>query len=376
MRFTLVAMFAMIIGGTGARCFAGDNILVNSDFSQGTKGWGGVGSDDKQEVGLVDVGGAKGMKLARKAAGDTRVFIDQTVKVKPQTLYRFSVTGSGKGSAVIRVRPQSVKDPEYDKACKPWSICSGPMPASEKAVTSGHDFDTGMKVDQVIVMVYLDGKDAGEYVVTNVSLTEVGSSVPGDNEKIIVYLGDSLTNLSYLPFEERVDAVLKEMLAKEKVGAFRQINYAADGEYIKDLLNSNRYKKMVKENLARVDIAIIRYGGNDSRYGTPEDFKKQMGILSDKLIADYPKVKIIMGTGTYLKGNDDVNLKQYGAYWSATREFAAERKYPLSDMYAAFEKLQSDKLTRNSGDMHPSAEGAKVMAETLVKDVAGMLKTP
>jgi lysophospholipase L1-like esterase len=369
-------MLGLTICGAAGRCLAGENILANGDFSEGAKAWGGVGSDDRQEVSIIGTGSTKAMKLVRKAAGDTRVFIDQTVKVKPQTLYRFSVTGTGKAPVVIRVRPQSTTDNDYNTVSKSWAFASAPMPPGETPITSGTEIDTGMKIDQVIVMVYLDGKDAGEYTVNRVSLTEVGSAVPGDNEKIVLYLGDSFTNGSYLPFEQRVDAGVREILSKEKVGPYRQISLAADGEYVKDLLNSNRYQKVVKENLARVDVAIIRYGGNDSRYGTPDDFRKQLSLLCDKLTADYPKVKFIMGTGTYLKGNDYVNTKQYGAYWNATREFAAERQLPVSDMYAAFEKAQSDKLTRNSDDMHPSAEGTRLMAETIARELIPLLKTP
>ena len=114
----------------------------------------------------------------------------------------------------------------------------------------------------------------------------------------------------------------------------RQVNLAADGEYVKDLLESGRYQKCVKENYERVDVAIIRYGANDSRFSTPEDFKKQTAALCDALKKDYPNITILMSTGTYLKGDADVNTKQYGPYWQATCFLARGRELYISSIAA------------------------------------------
>jgi lysophospholipase L1-like esterase len=343
---------------------AQENLLKGCNFGEGIKGWGGVGDDEKKSVAVVDLeGGKKGLQLSRKAEG--AVGIDQTVSLKPQTLYKLSITGFGKAQTSIRLRPASSKDKEFATVLKPWAITTAPLIVGEQSHTTDFFFDSGLKADSTAVMVYLtEPKDLGAYAITALSLTEAGSAKPADDETIVLHLGDSFTAGIYLPVEQRLPTLLQAMLAKAlPTRKVRQINLAADGEYIKDLLGSNRYKKIVKENLERVDIAVIRYGGNDSRFGTAEDFKKQMATLCDNLVKDYPKITIVLSTGTYLKGNDDVNLKQYAPYWQATRDLAKERGLALVDVYARFDKEQSDKLTRNPGDMHPSAEGVRLMAE-------------
>ena len=144
----------------------------------------------------------------------------------------------------------------------------------------------------------------------------------------------------------------------------QQINYGADGETVRELLDSGRYQKTIKENLPKVDVVVIRYGANDMRSESPAAFRKSLEELCDRLEKDYPKVKIVLGTGPFLVNQDVVN-KQYGPYWQVSRDVAKDRKYPLADVYAAFESKKSETLCRGKADMHPSAEGVKVMGEVI-----------
>src|ERR1035437_7483860 len=109
---------------------------------------------------------------------------------------------------------------------------------ADKTVASELVFDSGLKTQQAMLSGYIDGKDPAEYGVESISLKEIGSSKPKADEKIVLHLGDSLTITSYLPFEDRTEAAIGKLLAKEMAGAkVRQINWGADGEFIKDLLN-------------------------------------------------------------------------------------------------------------------------------------------
>jgi lysophospholipase L1-like esterase len=339
------------------------NLLKGCDFAGDAKGWNGLGDDEKKSVSLVELpGGKKGLCLCRKAAG-VDVGIDQAVPLAPQTLYKCSITGFGKAQVSIRLRPACSKDDEFETLFKPWAVTSAPLVASDEPRTTEFIFDSGLKADRTAVKVYLpDAKDLGSYTITTISLRQAGSSKPDPDETVILHLGDSITASIYLPFEQRVDAALAPMLAKGfPARKIRQINLGADGEYIKDLLDSGRYKKVVKENYQRVDVAIIRYGANDTRFGAAEDFKKQLASLCDALRSDYPGIKILLGTGPYLKGTQ----AQYGQYWQAIRDLAADRKFGLVDIYARMEKSQSDKLTLGPGNMHPSRDGVQLMAEEI-----------
>ena len=86
-------------------------------------------------------------------------------------------------------------------------------------------------------------------------------------EVVIVHFGDSTCITSYLPAEQRVEAVLNDRLSKSYRN--RRIishNVAAGGDYIRQFLDSGRYKKAVKDRIPHIDIALIRYGHNDQTH--------------------------------------------------------------------------------------------------------------
>ena len=265
-RFALLAAAILVMSGVAE---AQENLLKGCDFSKDAKGWNGLGSDDKKEVALVH-GDKNGLVLTCKAAGDGAAAqlparIDQTVRLRPQTLYKLSITGFGNVPTTIRLRPTSSKDDKFGTVLKPWAVTTAPLVVTNEPRTTEFVFDSGLKADSTAVMVYLtEPAKIGSYTISSISLTEIGSSKPAADETIVLHIGDSITASIYLPFEQRVDALLRDMLAKEMPARkIRQINIGADGEFVKDLLTTDRYKKVVKENYELVDVAIIRYGAND-----------------------------------------------------------------------------------------------------------------
>ena len=351
----------------------GADVLKNGDF-RSAGGWGGLGSDEKKEVVVVDAAGGKVLVLRRKQA-DAGVAIDQTVRLKPQTLYKLSATGSGTADARLRLRPSASSDKDFSNLSKCWATSTAPFEPGDKPQTMEFVFDSGLKADSASVSVYLgDPKQLGEFTLQSVSLTELSSSKPAKDEVIVAHLGDSITITSYLPFHRRVDRRLDAMTRVELPAAkARHINWGADGEYVKDFLDSGRYRKTVKENFERIDVAFIRYGANDSRNGTADDFKTQLGRLCDALQRDYPGIVIVIGTGPYVLKQDYINTRQYGPCWQASRDLAKEKGFRLADVYARFEKEQSPDLCRKPGDMHPSARGVEVMADEMFKTLKEVL---
>ena len=158
-----------------------------------------------------------------------------------------------------------------------------------------------------------NSKDGGPmtYTVKSVRLEPVQSTAASVKELVIAHIGDSFTSTIYLRFEERLDSLLQKLFAanapKLKV---RNINLGVDGEYLQEMIDTGRYEKAIHQQYARIDVAVIRYGGNDSRKYSPAEFAKWLGVLSDKISKDYPGVKIMIGTGIWLKGDDDVNKRQ------------------------------------------------------------------
>ena len=120
-------------------------------------------------------------------------------------------------------------------------------------------------------------------------------------EVVIVHFGDSTCITSYLPKEQRVEAVLNDRLSafyeNQRIVSH---NVAAGGDYIRQFLDSGRYKKAVKDRIPHIDIALIRYGHNDQKHCEPVDFQRHLEELCDLLVTDYPGVQIVLETNTWV----------------------------------------------------------------------------
>ncbi len=86
------------------------------------------------------------------------------------------------------------------------------------------------------------------------------------HEIVIVHFCDSTCISSYLPNEQRVDAVFNDRLsAMYKHQKIVSHNVAAGGDFIRGFLDTGRYENVVKDKIPHIDIALIRYGHNDHR---------------------------------------------------------------------------------------------------------------
>jgi len=353
---------------------AGDDAVRNGDFKQGGASWEIPAPDDAQECAVVDVDGAKAARLRRKKEGAQAGIVQFNLKLKPQTLYRLSVTGRGDAAGHVSLCPQSSKDPDFLRLYKAWAVSSAPLAPSRESATESLLFDSGLGPDSAFLKLGVDGTAPGSYTVSAVALAETGPSRPAPDELVIAHIGDSITITSYLPFSQRVDAQLDRRIRK----AFpalktRQVNLGADGEWVRELFETPRYEKAIRGQNQRIDIAVIRYGGNDSRKYPAADFKKHLAALCDALQKDYPAVKIVLGDGPFMFKNDEVN-RQYAAYWQAHRDLAAERAYPLAEVYKRFEKAASVAVYRGENDLHPGAQGVALCADAVFAALEPLLK--
>jgi len=352
-------------------------LLKNGDFRDGSASWSDVAVDGDKAAEIVELDGAKALKLTRIKPGAMPLATQYNIKLRPQTLYRLTVTGVGETRAAVSFRPSSAKDPEFQNLCKSWATSAAPMDPSKEPATETFLFDSGLKADKAFLSLRLDGDQPGTYCFKRASLTEVASTKADKSEVVIAHLGDSITITSYLPFSQRIDAVLAPHISKAFPALkVRQLNLGVDGESAKVLLDTGRYNKALKENYDRLDIAIIRYGSNDSRLpdgGGPEGFRKQLARLCDALQRDYPGITLILGTGPCLHNADAVNTK-YAPYWQAVRDLAKERAYAVADVYRSFEKEASLKTAKAEGDMHPSPYGVKLAADVEFAALEKILK--
>jgi len=243
--------------------------------------------------------------------------------------------------------------------------------------------------------------------------TNSTASRPTDKaEVVIVHFGDSTCITSYLPAEQRVEAVLNDRLSnfyrKQEIVSH---NVAAGGDYIRQFLESGRYKKAVKDRISHIDIALIRYGHNDQKHCEPVEFKRHLERFCDLLAKDYPGVQIILETNTWVDpkhhaADPQISVKlneRMNAVWDVVRQLAKERKYQLVEIYERkmmeTEAGNWDQRIRNQQlsmekfgkrildgskdnemkdvpgwfyDNHPNVNGVKIIADEEFKVITGL----
>jgi lysophospholipase L1-like esterase len=231
-------------------------------------------------------------------------------------------------------------------------------------------------------------------------------------EIVIVHFGDSTCITSYLPKEQRVESVLNDRLSAfcENQNVVSH-NVAAGGDYIRQFLDSGRYRKVVKERIPDIDIALIRYGHNDQKHCEPVEFKKHLEEFCGLLAEDYPGVQIILETNTWVDpkhhaADPETSVKlneRMNAVWDVVRQVAKERKYPLVEIYErkkketeagnwdqrirhqqlSMEKFgrrildgsKDDEMSNVAGwfyDNHPNANGVRIIADEEFKVITGL----
>jgi lysophospholipase L1-like esterase len=239
------------------------------------------------------------------------------------------------------------------------------------------------------------------------------ASRPKDRaDVVIVHFGDSTCITSYLPKEQRVEAVFRERLAAfYKNQNVVSHNVAAGGDYIRQFLDSGRYKKAVKDRIPHIDLALIRYGHNDQKHCEPVEFKRHLEEFCGLLAEDYPGVQIILETNTWVDpkhhavdSNASVKLNErMNTVWAVVRKVAEKRKYPLVencerkkketeagnwDQRIRHQQLSMEKFGRRildgekDGEMkgepgwfydnHPNANGVRIIADEEFKVITGL----
>jgi lysophospholipase L1-like esterase len=243
-------------------------------------------------------------------------------------------------------------------------------------------------------------------------LLQPAEAADARQEVVIVHFGDSTCITSYLPETQRVEAVLNDRLsAFYKHQKIVSHNVAAGGDYIRQFLDSGRYKKSVKDKIPHVDIALIRYGHNDQKHCEPSDFKRHLEEFCDLLKTDYPGIQIILETNTWVDAehySGDLPAtarfnQRMDSVWAVVRQLAGERKYPLVEIYERKkreteagnwdQRIRNQKLSQEKFgrpildgskdeemkdvpgwflDNHPNANGVKIIADEEFKTITSL----
>jgi lysophospholipase L1-like esterase len=159
----------------------------------------------------------------------------------------------------------------------------------------------------------------------------------GSSPVRVLLLGDSTVIGSICrkvePNADHLEQVMEKLLAAEKdLPQVKVINEGRDGEYIRQLLTSGRYDKVVAP-LKDLDFVFIRYGPNDRHrlkdfaHDFPHDYRE----LIERLRKDFPHTQLVLMTMLPLmgpKGDAEVN--------DIVRRVAAEEKLPVCDIHLRY----------------------------------------
>jgi lysophospholipase L1-like esterase len=153
----------------------------------------------------------------------------------------------------------------------------------------------------------------------------------------ILLLGDSTTEASIpkkvAPNEPQLEDILRALLAAEPdLPPTHVINLGRSGEFLRGLLDSQRYDKSAAK-LPGLDFVFIRYGLNDQRKREQfeENFPKDFRELLAKLRADHPKAMLI--PTTVIPYSDKAACAKINAL---VRQVAAEEKLTLFDIHPRY----------------------------------------
>jgi lysophospholipase L1-like esterase len=171
-----------------------------------------------------------------------------------------------------------------------------------------------------------------------VPLSTVDSAYAEHEGKVqILLLGDSTTEGSiprrHVPKGPHLEDVIRELLAEEKdLPPTNVINLGLSGEYVRRLLDSGRYDKLVPQ-LPGIDFVLIRYGLNDvsRRENFDVNFPKDYRELIDRLKKDHPQATLIVMTVIpYVDPAGSSRINNLNA------EVAKAANLPLFDIYPRY----------------------------------------
>jgi len=186
-----------------------------------------------------------------------------------------------------------------------------------------------------------------------------------NNTKNILVFGDSLTAGYGLddPQSESYPAVLQTKLDSAKL-PYHIINGGLSGETSAG--GKSRIDWLLKQ---KVDVFILELGANDGLRGLPvSETEKNLQTIIDKVKAKYPNAKLML-TGMMVPPN-------MGADYSASfRAIFAKlaNKNQMTLVPFLLQNVAGIKQLNQADGIHPTAKGAKVVAQNVWSKLKGML---
>lgn len=181
--------------------------------------------------------------------------------------------------------------------------------------------------------------------------------------KTILFFGDSITAGYGLSTEEAFPALAEKQLNKNGKPC-KVINAGLSGETTAGGLA--RIDWILRQP---VDVFVLELGGNDGLRGLPiEQSKKNLQAIIDKVKAKNPNVKVVVA-GMMVPPN--MGSDYTSKYKTIFPEIAKKNKATLIPFI--LEGVAGNEKLNQSDGIHPTAEGHKIVAKTIVKTISPLL---
>lgn len=185
-----------------------------------------------------------------------------------------------------------------------------------------------------------------------------------DHRKVILFFGNSLTAGFGLEIEQAFPALIQQRI--DSLGLpYRCINAGLSGETT--AAGNTRIDWMLEQP---VDILLIELGGNDGLRGiSPEESRKNLQSIIDKAKAKYPDIIIILA-------GMEVPPNMGPEYAAAFRKIYPELAKTNNVLLIPFllDKVGGEPSLNLPDGIHPTAEGHRIVAETVWKTLQTVLK--
>jgi len=186
---------------------------------------------------------------------------------------------------------------------------------------------------------------------------------PAPARKNIIFFGNSLTAAYQLPPEQGFTALIQRKI--DSLGLpYICINAGLSGETTAD--GVSRIEWVLQQP---VDIFVLELGGNDALRGLPlNESKKNLQLILDKVKTKYPGCKLVIA-GMMAPPNLGSYAKDFHKMFPAVAKSNNAALIPF-----LLEGVGGDPKLNLPDGIHPTAEGHKILAETVWKVLKPLLQ--
>ena len=187
-------------------------------------------------------------------------------------------------------------------------------------------------------------------------------SKPTAARKNIVFFGNSLTAAYQLPPEQGFTALIQQKI--DSLGLpYTCVNAGLSGETTAD--GASRIEWVLQQP---VDIFVLELGGNDALRGLPlAESKKNLQLILDKVKDKYPNCKLVVA-GMMAPPNLGSYAKDFHKMFPGIAKANNAALIPF-----LLEGVGGDPKLNLPDGIHPTAEGHKILAETVWKTLRPLL---